>query len=222
MRNKELTKKLGYAFKDEGLLKQALRHRSMGKDSNERLEFLGDSVLNFIIAAELFRRYPNIKEGELSRLRANLVNGEVLADLASGFKLGGYLQFGSGELKSGGGKRKSILADSMEAVIGAIYLDSDFKTTERYVLDWFTKLLDETTEVAKKDPKTELQELVQMRKLPLPVYKVAKTTGAAHARVFTVSCKVADVENPTLGTGPNKRIAEQEAAEKMLEKISGK
>jgi len=219
MIHKELTKKIGYSFNDSGLLEHALRHCSMGKVSNERLEFLGDAVLNFIIAAELYHRYPEIKEGALSRIRSNLVNGEILAELANEFELGKYIQFGSGELKSGGAKRKSILADTVEAIIGAIYLDAGFEITEKHVLNWFTKLLDGTTGVAKKDPKTELQELMQMRKLSLPVYDVSKTDGAAHARVFTVSCKVSSVKTPAKGVGPNKRIAERNAAEKMLAKL---
>jgi ribonuclease-3 len=191
----------------------------MGELSNERLEFLGDAVLNFIIAAELFYRYPDIKEGELSRLRANLVNGETLAELASELQIGKDLQFGSGELRSGGAKRKSILADAMEAIIGAMYLDGGFTATQYHVLNWFTKRLDETTGIGKKDPKTRLQELLQMRKLPLPTYIVTATAGAAHSRIFTVACKIMGIADVTIGTGSNKRIAEREAAEKMLAKV---
>lgn len=219
MKHKALCEKLGYFFSNLALLNRALRHRSVGQLSNERLEFLGDAVLNFIIAAELFYRYPHIKEGELSRLRSNLVNGDTLADLAQELQVGKHLQFGSGELRSGGAKRKSILADAMEAIIGAMYLDGGFVVTQRHVLGWFAKRLDETTDVGKKDPKTRLQELLQMRKLPLPVYTVTATTGAAHSRIFTVSCKVNGISGVTLGVGSNKRIAEREAAEKMLAKV---
>lgn len=219
MRCKTLFKELGYCFHNIGLLERALRHRSMGKVSNERLEFLGDAVLNCIIAAELFNRYPEMKEGDLSRLRANLVNGDVVADLAGELHIGEYLQFGSGELRSGGAKRKSIIADAMEAVIGAIYLDGGFNVVERCVVGWFTKRLDEAAGVAQKDPKTLLQELLQMRKLPLPTYVVVSTTGESHSQVFTIKCTVFGVDEATIGTGPNKRRAERDAAEKMLAKI---
>ena len=218
-RRKELCKILGYSFHDLGLLKHALCHRSVGKKSNERLEFLGDAILNFVIAAELFQKYPNMKEGDLSRLRANLVNGDVLAELAREFKLGEYLQFGVGELRSGGAKRNSILADAMEAVIGAIYLDGGFPEVRNCVVNWFAKLLQASAGVAKKDPKTILQELLQMQKLPLPVYTVVTTTGSSHAQVFTVECQVTGVTSKTTGVGPNKRRAERSAAEKMLKAI---
>jgi len=219
MQYKALFKKIGYCFTNKELLERALRHRSMGKLSNERLEFLGDSVLNFIIAAELFYRYPDIKEGELSRLRANLVNGEVLADLAGELQIGKYLQFGSGELRSGVAKRQSILADAMEAIIGAMYLDGGFSVTQHHVLGWFVTRLNETAGIAQKDPKTCLQELLQMRKLPLPTYIVSDTSGAAHSRIFTVSCRVAGVDDVTTGIGSNKRVAERDAAKNMLAKI---
>ncbi len=218
MPHQALSEKLGYTFTNQELLDRALRHRSMGKLSNERLEFLGDASLNFIIAAELFYRYPEIKEGELSRLRANLVNGEVLAELAGELMIGKYLQFGSGELRGSGG-RQSILADAMEAIIGAIYLDGGFSVTQTHVLNWFASRLNETAGVAQKDPKTCLQELLQMRKLPLPIYTVTDTSGAAHSRIFTVSCKVSGVDEVTIGIGPNKRIAERDAAKSMLAKI---
>jgi len=219
MKYKSLCERLGYLFGNLELLGRALRHRSVGKLSNERLEFLGDRGIIIIIAAELFYRYPDIKEGELSRLRANLVNGDTLADLANELQIGKDLQFGSGELRSGGAKRKSILADAMEAIIGAIYLDSDFATTQSHVLRWFDWRLDETTGVGKKDPKTRLQELLQMQKLPLPTYTVIDTTGAAHSRVFTVACQVEGGYGITTGVGSNKRIAERDAAEKMLSKV---
>lgn len=219
MRYETLFKNLGYSFNNLELLERALRHRSMGKISNERLEFLGDAVLNFIIAAELFHRYPDMKEGDLSRLRANLVNGDVVASLAGELYIGEYLQFGSGELRSGGDKRKSILADALEAVIGAMYLDGGFEAVQNRVVSWFTKNLDKAAGVAQKDPKTLLQELLQMRKLPLPVYTVVSTVGASHSQVFTIKCKVFGVNEVTIGTAPNKRRAERDAAEKMLAKV---
>lgn len=222
MQFKVLCEKLGYCFNDLGLLSHALRHRSMGKISNERLEFLGDAVLNFIIAAELFYRYPEMREGDLSRLRANLVNGEILADLANELQLGSYLQVGFGDLHSGDGegiKNKSILADAMEAVIGSLYLDGGFVETQRIVLHWFRKRLDDIAGIVQKDPKTKLQELLQMRKVTLPIYKVVKTVGAAHAQIFTIECRVKGVSDVTFGVGSNKRIAERDAAEKMLRLI---
>lgn len=216
MRCESLFKNLGYEFRNVGLLNRALRHRSMGKMSNERLEFLGDAILNFVIAAELFYRYPEMKEGELSRLRANLVNGEILSELANELEIGDYIKFGSGELRSGGSKRKSILADAMEAIIGSMYLDGGYSVTQRHVLSWFSKRLNAIGGVVQKDPKTRLQELLQMKKTPLPAYVVAKTSGAAHSQVFTVECRVSGMKEVAVGTGPNKRIAERDAASKML------
>ncbi|MEI8055158.1 MAG: ribonuclease III [bacterium] len=219
MQREAIFKKLGYCFHNLGLLERALRHRSMGKISNERLEFLGDAALNFTIAAELYHRYPDMKEGDLSRLRANLVNGEVLADLAGELQIGDYLQFGLGELKSGGARRKSILADAMEAIIGAMYLDGGFQVVQRCVVGWFATRLDAAAGVAQKDPKTLLQELLQMRKLPLPTYVVDSTIGVSHSQIFTIKCMVFGVDEATIGIGPNKRRAQRDAAEKMLAKI---
>jgi ribonuclease III len=216
---KKLFAKIGYCFNKIELLKQALRHRSMGKNSNERLEFLGDAVLNFVIAAELFHLYPDMKEGDLSRLRANLVNGDVIANLASEFELGKYLTFGCGELRSGGAKRKSILADAIEAIIGAIYLDGGFKAVEKCITSWFTKLLQDNAGAVKKDPKTLLQELLQMHKLALPIYTIASTMGASHDRTFVINCKVLEINKETIGIGSSKRYAERIAAEKMLIEI---
>jgi len=212
----KLNQTLGYQFRDNKYLKDALRHRSMGKQSNERLEFLGDAVLNFVIAAALFHYYPNMKEGELSRLRANLVNGDALAELACELQIGDYLQFGSGELKSGGSGRKSIVADAMEAIIGAIYLDGGFEVCRERILHWFDKRLEEVAFVTQKDPKTRLQELLQMRKQPLPVYSVVSIQGAAHAQTFYVECKVPGLELAAVGVGANKQRAQQNAAEKFL------
>lgn len=220
MKLDHLSKNLGYTFRDKKHLQDALRHRSMGKHSNERLEFLGDAVLNFVIAAELFRIYPNLKEGDLSRLRANLVNGEVLADLANEFHIGDFIQFGSGELKSGGAKRKSILADTLEAIIGAIYLDSGMEAAQERILTWFAERLPAAAKVVQKDPKTRLQELLQMCKLPLPIYTVISTEGAAHAQTFHVECKVPGIEISAVGIGSNKRTAERNAAEQFLTKMN--
>ena len=155
-------------------------------------------------------------------MRANLVNGEVLAEVAKELQIGREIQFGAGELRSGGAKRDTILADAMEAIIGAIYLDGGFAIIQRQVLVWFAKRLDETTGVAKKDPKTSLQELLQMKKLPLPIYKVTDTTGSAHSKVFVIACEVKGVNGAAIGKGSNKRIAERDAASKMLAKIDKK
>lgn len=213
----ELYKILGYVFKDEGLLRQALSHRSISsKDSNERLEFLGDAVLNFVIAAALFQNYPNLHEGDLSRLRSNLVNGELIAELAREIRLGEYLYLGVGETKSGGGQRSSILADAMEAIIGAIYLDGCLEVCRERILAWYGKRLEEASIISYKDPKTRLQELVQAMKLPLPIYRVVKVEGMSHAQVFHIECRVGDIEQTSVGQGTTKRKAEQNAAELLL------
>lgn len=212
---KNLSEKLGYEFKDKTLLHQALSHRSMGTVSNERLEFLGDSALNLIIATELYYRYPQLEEGALSRLRANLVNGKVLAELAGELNIGAFLYLGEGEQKSGGAQRASILADACEAIIGAIYLDSDLKTCNKCVLNWYKTRL-ESISLNYKDPKTELQEWLQARKLPLPHYEIVKVEGAAHAQTFHIRCHVDGVNITTLGIATNRRQAEQIAAEKFL------
>lgn len=211
---------LDYHFNDVSLLERAMRHRSLGKISNERLEFLGDAALNFTIAIELYRRYPSMTEGELSRLRANLVNGEVLAELAIDLGVGDFLKFGAGELNSGGKKRKSILADAVEAIIGAIYLDGDFTAAQKSILHWFKKIINNTAGVVKKDPKTTLQEFLQRLKLPLPEYTIESVSGASHSQVFTIKCTVCNVPEATICTGSNKRQAESLAAAQMLEKIA--
>lgn len=211
---------LDYRFNDTSLLERALRHRSLGKISNERLEFLGDSALNFTIAIELYNRYPNMTEGELSRLRANLVNGEILAELAIELGIGDFLQFGAGELNSGGKKRRSILADAVEAIIGAIYLDSNFDTAQKSILRWFKNIINNIAGIVKKDPKTLLQEFLQRLKLPLPMYTVESVSGASHSQVFTIKCTVCNVPAATVSTGSNKRQAESLAAAQMLAKIN--
>ena len=214
---KNLYKKLGYVFRNENLIKQALCHRSVrGSLNNERLEFLGDSVLNFIIATELFHRYPEIKEGALSRLRSNLVNGIVLSQLAIELQIEKYIEFGSEEIRFAISKNNSVLADAIEAVIGALYLDGGFNIVQYNVLHWFDKLLLQTTNVVQKDPKSTLQEFVQMHHLPLPIYTVVNTTGLAHEKKFTVSCRVYNIDEISLGSGLSKRNAESNAATTML------
>ena len=214
---KGLEKALGYSFQKTELLKKALAHRSYGKENNERLEFLGDSLLNFIIAEDLFNRFPKAVEGELSRLRATLVKGETLAKIALKLKLGPYLLLGSGELKSGGEHRNSILADALEAVIAAIYLDTGLEVCRQCVLAW---LKEELAYVSPdriiKDPKSTLQEYIQSRQLPLPEYRLVATSGKEHEQVFTVECLVALLDHSVVGVETSRRRAEQQAAANAL------
>lgn len=213
-------RKLGYTFKDASLGELALTHRSCGKRNNERLEFLGDSILNFIIAEDLFSRFPEAREGELSRLRAGQVKGETLAEVARELGFGDYLRLGSGELKSGGYRRDSILADSVEAVIGAIYLDSDMDTVRGYVLGWYqTRLEKINLKQTQKDSKTRLQEFLQSRRSALPQYELVKAEGEAHDQTFYILCHVDVLNEPTRGVGSSRRQAEQEAARVALEQL---
>ena len=213
----ELAQRLGHRFKDESLFELALTHRSCGKRNNERLEFLGDSVLNFTIAADLFQRFPAAREGQLSRLRALMVKGETLSEIARELGLGDYLRLGSGELKSGGFRRDSILADSVEAIIGAIYLDAGLETAERFILSWYEKRLDELDlDGSIKDSKTRLQEFLQSRRLDLPEYELVSVEGEAHAQTFNIECHTVLLDNPTQGQGNSRRQAEQNAAKVAL------
>lgn len=212
-----LTQALGYSFNAPDLLRSALTHRSYGSKHNERLEFLGDAVLSFIVSSELYTRFPALDEGRLSRLRASLVKGDTLAELARGLDLGEYLQLGSGELKSGGFRRASILADALEAVLGAIYLDGGIDAARRVVLTLYGDNLDNVSPgLNLKDPKTRLQEYLQSRRLPLPHYEVVSVTGEAHDQTFVVRCTVQGVPEPTEGVGASRRRAEQSAAEAAL------
>ncbi len=216
----ELTNKLNYTFQDLKFLKLALTHRSKGGDHNERLEFLGDAVVNFIIAELLFHHYPNATEGELSRWRASLVNRDALAELAKTFDLGRFILLGPGELRSGGNKRESILSCTMEAVIGGIYLDGGFNAAREKITEWYESLIESLAPAAShKDPKTLLQEYLQRRRLPLPLYKVDHIKGEAHQQEFIVSCTVEGMETKTLGEGTSRRRAEQKAAQNMLDRF---
>ncbi len=217
----KLTSKLGYTFKETELLNLALTHRSANGKHNERLEFLGDSILSFVIADELYRRFPKVNEGDMSRMRATLVRGNTLAELGREFDLGDYLKLGPGELKSGGFRRDSILADAVEAIIGAIYLDSDLETARSIVLEWYHGRLEEIKPGAsQKDPKTRLQEFLQGRRKPLPVYTVTNIKGEAHNQEFTVACEVAGMDTPVIGKGTSRRKAAQAAAETALEQLT--
>lgn len=209
---------LGYTFCNSLLLEEALTHRSATGCNNERLEFLGDAILNVVIAAELFRTYPQATEGELSRLRASLVKQDTLAGLARGLALGDYLHLGSGELKSGGFRRDSILADALEAIFGAVFLDSDWETCRGLILQLYRDCLAGLpTADELKDPKTRLQEYLQARQRALPVYHILEVTGAAHAQYFKVECSIDNLR--TVAVDTSRRKAEQEAARQALELI---
>lgn len=215
-----LCKKLGYQFARAELLRAALTHRSAGKDNNERLEFLGDAILSFVVADELYHRFPGAAEGQLSRLRASLVRGETLAELARECALGDTLKLGSGELKSGGFRRDSILAGALEAVIGAVYLDGGYDVCRALVLGLYGERLNGVRlDDGVKDPKTRLQEYLQARGLPLPEYRVQAVTGKAHDQHFTMECLVSGLDGPVVGTGGSRRKAEQDAARQALARL---
>lgn len=212
-----LQRKLGYTFAQAPLLQHALTHRSHSAPHNERIEFLGDSVLNCCVAEELYRRFGDLREGELSRLRANLVRQETLAELAQELELGTYLHLGEGELKSGGFRRPSILADGLEALFGAVFLDGGFAAAQGVIRGLYAQLLERLDpQTLGKDPKTLLQELLQARKIPLPQYAVVATQGAAHSQLFEVECQIPQLAIRTTGFGASRRIAEQEAAERAF------
>jgi ribonuclease-3 len=215
---KSLMKSLGYIFQQPHLLEIALTHRSKDVNNNERFEFLGDAALGFIIAAKLFEQFPHKPEGELSRFRAHLVNEASLVEVAHTLNLSTHLRLGSGELKSGGMQRKSILADTLEAIIGAIYLDSDMNTCEKAILPWFEKKLNTLDKLeTSKDAKSRLQEYLQSQKTPLPEYKIVSITGEAHTLHFHVSCHVDGLDYHSEGTGNSRRDAEQTAAKDFLD-----
>lgn len=212
-----LARLLGCRFEREALLAQALTHRSAWGENNERLEFLGDALLGFVIAEVLWERFPDADEGRLSRLRASLVKKESLADLARGMGLGEFLHLGAGELRSGGHARDSILADALEAVFAAVFLDQGFIPARDVILSVFAAPLERTLAAGtSKDPKTRLQELLQAGKRPLPVYEVLRVSGSQHAQEFLVRCALADADRAAEGQGTSRRRAEQQAAEQML------
>ncbi|HSI43827.1 MAG TPA: ribonuclease III [Methylotenera sp.] len=218
MTEQELSKRLTYSFVNGSLLTQALTHRSYGTLNNERLEFLGDGALNFIIANQLYQRFPKLAEGDLSRLRAQLVKEVTLSELALNLELGDLLKLGEGELKSAGWRRPSILADALEAIIGAAYLDGGFTAAEAIVLALYTGKLETIDPKAiDKDPKSLLQELLQSRKIAVPEYTVTHTEGEAHAQKFIVECTVSKLNIRTVGEGTSRRIAEQQAAQIALQ-----
>lgn len=215
-----LARRLCHEFGSPALLQQALTHRSAGNLNNERLEFLGDAVLGLVIADALYARYPRASEGDLSRLRASLVKKPTLAGIARELELGEHLQLGSGELKSGGFRRDSILADALEAVIGAVYLDAGFEAAAALVLQLYQPRLQSLPEAAAlKDPKTRLQEYLQSRHIELPDYQVIQVSGKAHAQTFEVECHIPGLDRCSRGRGSSRRKAEQAAAAGMLTEL---
>lgn len=218
-----LEKRLNYRFQNSALLRQAMTHRSHGNENNERLEFLGDSILGFVVSSLLYQRYAAVSEGDLSRLRARLVRGESLAEIARELEFGDALLLGAGEMKSGGHRRDSILADAVEAVIGAIYLDSGFQSCEQWLIQVMQPRIEALPPVAQlKDPKTRLQEWLQARKQPVPKYQVTQIEGEGHQQRFTVSCTTTEPSMTTQGQGRSRRKAEQEAATAALTALEKK
>lgn len=208
-----LPERLGYEFREPGLLREALTHRSFGIPHNERLEFVGDAVLNCAVALALFERFPATQEGDLSRARANLVNRDTLAQLARQMGLGAHIRLGDGELKSGGADRPSIIADALEAVLGAVFVDGGFPAARAVIDRIYADLLHAADPTALgKDPKTRLQEWLQARRYPVPEYAVVATTGDAHAQQFEVDCRIPALSLTTHGSGSSRRAAEQNAA----------
>jgi ribonuclease III len=213
-----IERRLGYRFGNAALLQQALTHRSHGLPHNERLEFLGDGLLNFVVARLLFERFTTLPEGDLSRLRAGLVNQQALSELAASFSLGDHLRLGEGELKSGGFRRPSILADAFEALIGAICLDGGFAAAEKVLVELYRPLLAAIDPGAPgKDPKTRLQEYLQGKRLALPQYSIVSVAGEAHEQHFRVECVIPELSIRSHGEGPTRRAAEQEAARNAYE-----
>lgn len=219
---KRLCRRIAYDFNNLAYLKQALTHCSAGNDNNERFEFLGDSILSFVIANALFERFPGEHEGKLSRLRSFLVKGDMLADIALELQLGDYLYLGQGELRSGGFRRASILADALEAVIAAVFLDGGIEASQALILRLYdTRLNDDALQNSLKDDKTQLQEFLQAGKKPLPSYQLVNVEGDEHDQVFHIDCSVPGLSIITKGVGPSRRKAEQQAARRMYLHLRG-
>lgn len=213
-------RRLNYSFKQKQLLLQALTHKSADHIHNERLEFLGDAILNLVMADELYKRFPAATEGQLTRARASLVNKKTLSMVASELTISDYIQLGTGEKRSGGFRRESILADAVEAILGAIYIDSGYADCQKVLNQCFESRLSAIEpHVEKKDPKTYLQELLQAQHHALPLYTIINIEGEPHAQTFTVCCEVEALSLKTEGVGPSRRIAEQEAAQKILDEL---
>ncbi|MDD5387860.1 MAG: ribonuclease III [Gallionellaceae bacterium] len=220
---KPLETHLGHTWHGRNLLTQALTHRSHGASNNERLEYLGDGILNCVVGLMLYQRFPDLPEGRLSRLRANLVNQESLHEIARDLDLGSYLRLGEGELKSGGASRPSILADALESLFGAAFLDGGFETARAMIERLFNERINAINpSVQGKDAKTRLQEWLQSRRHGLPRYTLTDTSGQAHAQTFHVECQIAALKITTTGQGCNRKTAEQVAAEAALAQLEGK
>lgn len=218
----KLYRTIGYTFKKPAILEQAMTHRSCeNRDNNERLEFLGDSILGFVITDELFKRFPTCTEGELTRLRSSLVKGETLGKMGLEMGLSDVMRLGPGELNTGGFRRQSTIGDAFEAMIGAVYLDSDYVTVRDLILKWFQALF-ATVNITNipRDYKSQLQELLQAKGLPIPAYEVLKEEGPDHDKTFFVVCKIPALNLSAEGKGPSKKMAEQEVAKKLLEDIA--
>nr|WP_234977476.1 ribonuclease III [Ferrimonas marina] len=212
---------LNYRFRDQGLLQQALTHRSAASAHNERLEYLGDAVLSMVIAEDLYHRFPRVNEGDMTRMRATLVKGVTLAELGRELKLSEVIRLGPGELKSGGFRRESILADAVEAILGAVFLDGGIEQAKALILKLYqSRLVAIKPGSRQKDPKTRLQEYLQGRKQPLPQYTVVNVEGDAHDQTFTVRCEVEALAEPVIGKGSSRRKAEQQAAAETLELLT--
>ena len=215
-----LVKHIDYPFKNPALLTQALTHRSFSGNNNERLEFLGDGALNFIVANQLYLRFTKLPEGDLSRLRAQLVKEATLAEIAFSLNIGESLKLGEGELKSAGWRRPSILADALEAIVGAVYIDGGYSAAEALVLKLFEDKLNHIDpKIIDKDAKSQLQEYLQGKKIELPDYKVVSIEGEAHAQTFKMECVIEKLNITTVGEGTSRRVAEQQAAQLALEAI---
>ena len=218
---KQLHNRLNYQFNDPELLHAALTHRSAGAHNNERLEFLGDSILGFVVAEWLYSNYPELGEGKLSRMRSSLVRKETLALVARKLNLSDHLILGEGELKSGGFNRDSILSDSVESIIGALFLDAGFEQSKQFIMTNFAVHFDNVSEESThKDAKSQLQEVMQKKALSLPVYNIVETTGQQHEQVFTVLCNISDMNISAHATAKSRRLAEQKAAKQVLQQIT--
>ena len=216
----QVEKIINYNFSDKNLLELALTHRSFQGKNNERLEFLGDSILNFVIAESLFKKFDLLPEGDLSRLRSQLVKSETLSEIGILLQLGDYLILGEGELKSAGWRRPSILADSVEAIIGAVFIDGGISDASDLILDWFKDRIDLINpDKIEKDSKSVLQELLQSKKISLPDYNIVSIEGEAHCQHFRVSCSIPKLGLSIEGEGSSRKIAEQGAAEEILKKL---
>lgn len=213
-----LIRRLGHRFTDMSLVDLALSHRSVGSKNNERLEFLGDSIVNYLMAEALYKQFPGCREGDLSRMRAQLVKGKTLAEIAVEFELGDFLRLGPGEMKSGGHRRESILADTVEALIGAMFLDGGMDVCREHVGRWYQSRLESmAVQGTAKDAKTSLQELLQSRKQSLPHYELLTISGSDHQQQFTIECQIEHLTQGFTGVAGNRREAEQIAAQAALD-----